>query len=133
MSQASTASQSAPQAKRNNKQPPRPLGPDTYTWRDFGSYRYQLVLSQAFILQSAHPIIDAAVGKDKKYKYDPWGRAQNSIKYLWPVVYARPEKAQEMALQLRELHREIKGVDKKRQALPRAGSGSLQLGAYDRV
>ena len=91
---------------------PRPLGPESCTWRDFGSYRFQLMLPQAFILQSAHPVIDAAVGKEKKYKHDPWGRARNSIALLWPVVYSRPEKAIAMGLQLRELHRQIKGVDK---------------------
>lgn len=90
----------------------RPLGPDSSTWRDFGSYLFHLMLPQAFILQSAHPVIDAAVGKDKKYKYDPWGRAKGSVALLWPVVYARPEKAIEMGVRLRELHRQIKGVDK---------------------
>lgn len=91
---------------------PLPLGPDSYTWQDFGSYLYHLMLPQAFILQSAHPVIDAAVGKDKKYKHDPWGRAKNSTALLWPVVYARPEKAIEKGNELRELHRHIKGVDK---------------------
>lgn len=91
---------------------PMPLGPDSYTWQDFGSYLFHLMLPQAFVLQSAHPVIDAAVGKDKKYKVDPWGRAKNSTKLLWPVVYARPQKAIDMGIALRELHREIKGVDK---------------------
>lgn len=94
------------------QQSPQPLGPESYTWRDFGSYLFHLMLPQAFILQSAHPIIDAAVGKEKKYKHDPWGRAKNSTKLLWPVVYSRPEKAISMGKSLRELHREIKGVDK---------------------
>ena len=96
----------------NSKIQPRPLGPDSLTWKDFGSKIYQIILQQAFILQSAHPVINAAVTKDKKYKYDPWGRARNSIKLLWPIVYSRPEKAIEMGKQLRELHRQIKGVDK---------------------
>lgn len=90
---------------------PKPLGPDSLTWRDFGSYLYHLMLPEAFILQSAHPVIDAAVGKDKKYLRDPWGRAKGSVALLWPVVYSRPEKAIEMGHRLRELHRQIKGVD----------------------
>jgi uncharacterized protein (DUF2236 family) len=94
------------------KPEPLPLGPDSCTWRDFGSYLFHLMLPQAFILQSAHPVIDAAVGKEKKYKYDPWGRAKGSVALLWPVVYSRPEKAIAMGVKLRELHREIKGVDK---------------------
>ncbi len=91
--------------------PPVPLGPDSLTWKDFGSYLYHLMLPEAFILQSAHPVIDAAVGKDKKYKHDPWGRAKGSVALLWPVVYSRPDKAIEMGIRLRELHRQIKGVD----------------------
>ncbi|HVL01008.1 MAG TPA: oxygenase MpaB family protein [Dongiaceae bacterium] len=91
---------------------PKPLGPDSCTWRDFGSYLFHLMLPQAFILQSAHPMIDAAVSKEKKYKLDPWGRAKGSVALLWPVVYARPEKAVSMGKSLREMHRQIKGVDK---------------------
>lgn len=90
---------------------PKPLGPDSLTWRDFGSYLYHLMLPEAFVLQSAHPVIDAAVGKDKKYLRDPWGRAKGSVALLWPVVYSRPDKAIEMGHQLRELHRQIKGID----------------------
>ncbi len=90
----------------------RPLGPDSLMWKDFGSKLFQIILQQAFILQSAHPVINAAVTKEKKYKVDPWGRARNSIKMLWPIVYSRPEKAIAMGKQLRELHRSIKGVDK---------------------
>lgn len=97
---------------KQTKNDPQPLGPESATWRDFGSYLFHLMLPQAFVLQSAHPVIDAAVSKDKKYKYDPWGRAKGSVKLLWPVVYSRPEKAIEMGVRLRELHRQIKGVDK---------------------
>ena len=99
--------------QRKHHQPElRPLGPESNTWRDFGSYRFHLMLPQAFVLQSAHPVIDAAVSKEKKYKLDPWGRAKGSTKLLWPVVYSRPDKAIEMGHRLRELHREIKGTDK---------------------
>lgn len=104
--------QPVPDNKDDKKTAPKPLGPDSLMWKDFGSQLFQLVLPQAFILQSAHPVIDAAVGKEKKYKNDPWGRARNSIALLWPIVYARPEKAIAMGKQLRELHRQIKGVDK---------------------
>lgn len=87
------------------------LGPDSLTWKNFGSYHYQLMLPQAFVLQTAHPVIDAAVSAEKKYKLNPWGRARDSIALLWPVVYSRPEDAIAMGHKLRELHRQIKGVD----------------------
>ena len=77
-----------------------------------GSYLFHLMLPQAFILQSAHPVINAAVTVDKKYLNDPWGRAKGSTELLWPFWYSLPEKAIEMGRRLRELHRSIKGTDK---------------------
>jgi uncharacterized protein (DUF2236 family) len=91
---------------------PRPLGPDSCTWSDFGSYMFHLMLPQAFVMQVAHPVIDAGVGEHSVYKTDPWGRAERSTKMLWPVVYARPETAIANGVALREFHRPIKGVDK---------------------
>lgn len=91
---------------------PVPLGPDSLTWQHFGTWRYHLMLPQAFVMQVAHPVIDAGVGEHSVYRTDPWGRARRSTELLWPVVYARPEEATRKGRQLRELHREIKGVDK---------------------
>jgi uncharacterized protein (DUF2236 family) len=89
----------------------RPISPDSLMWKDFGSYHYQLMLPQAFVLQTAHPVINAAVWAGQKYKLDPWGRAKDSVELLWPVIYSRPEEAIKMGHALRERHREIKGVD----------------------
>lgn len=89
----------------------QPLGPDSLTWKVFGSYHYQLMLPQAFVLQTAHPVINAAVAAEKKYKKDPWGRARDSIALLWPVIYSRPQEAIAMGKKLRQRHRDIKGID----------------------
>ncbi|MCR9091205.1 oxygenase MpaB family protein [Algiphilus sp.] len=91
---------------------PRPLGPDSQTWADFGSLMLHLMLPQAFVLQVAHPTIDAGVGQHSVYKTDPWGRIQRSHQMLWPVVYARPETAIRKGVALRAYHRAIKGVDR---------------------
>lgn len=88
---------------------PQPLGPGSQTWRALGDRRYLLVLPQAFVLQVAHPVIDAGVGEHSSYRSDPWGRAERSINLLWPVVYARPEEAIRKGQQLRDMHRQIKG------------------------
>ena len=90
----------------------RTLGPDSLTWRYFGDTRIAFVISQAFVLQIAHPVIDAAVETQSTYKEDPWGRAQRSFKYLWPVVYNRPTAAIDAGAFLRNFHRAIKGTDK---------------------
>lgn len=97
---------------RNAQPDAVPLGPESLTWQHFGTHRFGLVLPQAFILQAAHPVINAAITAEKKYLHDPWGRARGSIELLWPVVYARPDVATEMGRRLRELHRSIKGVDR---------------------
>jgi uncharacterized protein (DUF2236 family) len=90
---------------------PVPLLPGSLTWRDFGTHLFTLVLPQAFILQVSHPVINSAVTVEKKYLYDPWGRARGSLELLWPVVYSRPDRAIAMGHKLRELHRQIKGTD----------------------
>jgi len=87
-----------------------PLGPNSITWRYLGDRRYLLMLPQAFVMQVAHPVIDAGVGEHSVYKTDPWGRAERSLKLLWPILYARPEKAIRMGRELREMHRRIKGT-----------------------
>lgn len=98
--------------RRTQKAVPEPLGPDSYIWQDFGHYLFHFMLPQAFAMQVAHPTIDAGVGQHSVYKTDPWGRAKRSTEMLWPVVYARPEVAVQKGIELRELHRAIKGTDK---------------------
>lgn len=88
------------------------VGPDSLTWKYFGDARCVFVIGQAFVLQLAHPMIDAAMETQSTYREDPWGRTERSFKYLWPVVYSRPERAIEAGKFLRKWHRGIKGVDK---------------------
>lgn len=99
-------------AEQSRRDVLKPLGPDSLTWQDFGSWRFNLMLPQAFVLQVSHPIVDAGVDEHSVYKTDPWGRARRSTALLWPIVYARPQKAIEMGVKLYDLHRSIKGVDK---------------------
>ena len=88
---------------------PQPIGPGSLTWRALGDRRYFLVLPQAFVMQVAHPVIDAGVGEHSSYRSDPWGRAERSVRLLWPVIYARPDEAIRKGHELREMHRQIKG------------------------
>jgi uncharacterized protein (DUF2236 family) len=87
------------------------VGPASLTWKYFGDARLVFVIGQAFVLQLAHPMIDAAVETQSTYKEDPWGRTARSFKYLWPVVYSRPEQAIAAGTFLRKWHRGIKGMD----------------------
>ena len=97
---------------RNPAQSQAPLGPKTLFWDEFGSLLFQSLLSQAFLLQVCHPIIEAGVAQHSTYRSDPLGRARRSVKLLWPVLYARPERAIRKGQELRDMHRAIKGIDK---------------------
>jgi len=113
---------------------PEPLEADSWTWRDFGAYKFQVMLPQAFTVQVAHPVIDAGVAEHSVYKSDPWGRAKRSTEMLWPVVYARPEVAVRKGIELREYHRKIKGVDKHGQryhALDPEAYGWVHMTGFD--
>lgn len=88
------------------------VGPESLTWRYAGDVRYVLLgLSQAFLLQAAHPVISLGVEEHSTYKTDPVGRFERSIKLLWPVLYNTREGALEYGVRVRERHRDIKGSD----------------------
>lgn len=88
------------------------VGPDSLTWRYAGDLRYvPLGLSQAFLLQAAHPVISLGVEQHSTYKTDPGGRFQRSIALLWPVLYNTREGAMDYGRRVRERHRDIKGED----------------------
>ncbi len=88
------------------------IGPDSLTWRYAGDVRYVLLgLSQAFLLQAAHPVISLGVEQHSSYKTDPVGRFERSIKLLWPVFYNTRAGARDYGNRVRERHRDIKGTD----------------------
>lgn len=88
------------------------VGPESLTWRYAGDVRYVLLgLSQAFLLQAAHPVISLGVEQHSTYKTDPVGRFERSIKLLWPVLYNTRAGAFDYGQRVRERHRDIKGTD----------------------
>lgn len=90
----------------------RGVGPESLTWRYAGDVRYVLLgLSQAFLLQAAHPVISLGVEQHSTYKTDPVGRFERSIKLLWPVLYNTRAGARDYGNRVRERHRDIKGTD----------------------
>lgn len=87
------------------------LGPGSLMWRYFGDYRVLYLLPSTTTVQVAHPGIGAGVEEHSAYKVDPWGRLERSLSLLWPVLYNTPEGVKEYGQKLREMHRNIKGVD----------------------
>lgn len=110
IAKAEEEARNAVKVSKEDLQRIEPILPGSQMWEYFGTLLFHLMLPQAFTLQTAHPMVDTAVSVDKKYKYNPYGRAKDSTRLLWPIVYSRPEKAVEMGMNLKELHRKIKGV-----------------------
>lgn len=86
------------------------LGPDSLVWRYFGDIRVMFFLGTGLIMQTAHPTIGKAVGEHSDFRTDAYGRLERSLALLWPVIYNDAKGAAEYGQQLRERHRNIKGI-----------------------
>ncbi|MEK6789681.1 MAG: oxygenase MpaB family protein [Pseudomonadota bacterium] len=88
------------------------VGPDSLTWRFIGDVRFLVFgLSQAFIVQVAHPVVSQGVEEFSTFRTDPYGRFMRSIALLWPATYNTPAGQADYGRRVRERHRGIKGVD----------------------
>jgi uncharacterized protein (DUF2236 family) len=89
-----------------------PLGPDSIFWRLTGDWRTMLLAGRALVMQTAYPAVGAGVGEHSVYKTDPYGRLDRTMRSVMAQVYGG-EHAVEEGRRLREMHRDIKGVDAK--------------------
>lgn len=89
-----------------------PLGPGSLFWRLTGDWRTMLIAGRSLVLQTAYPAVGAGVGEHSVYKTDPYGRLDRTVRSVMAQVYGGDQAAIE-GQRLRELHREIKGVDAK--------------------
>lgn len=89
---------------------PRPLGPDSLTWRFFGDARAMLLVVRAGVLQAMHPAISAALLQHSDFFENPWNRLLRSAPPILGVVYDGVDAAATGAW-VRDQHRTIKGVD----------------------
>lgn len=106
MSVAATAG-SAPTALPDGY---RPLGPDSLFWQITGDWRAGLLAGRALVLQVAHPVVGAGVGEHSVYKTDPYGRLDRTVRSTLRLVYGGTDASEE-GQRLRQMHRDIKGVD----------------------
>ncbi|PTS82217.1 DUF2236 domain-containing protein [Pseudomonas sp. HMWF032] len=88
----------------------RPLGPDSLTWRYFGDLRGLLLISRVGLLQNLHPGLAAGVQEHSDLFVNPWNRLLRSISPILAVVYGG-EQAPATGVQVRDWHRQIKGMD----------------------
>jgi uncharacterized protein (DUF2236 family) len=113
---------------------PQPFGPGSVLWDGMGDVRLMFLLGGALVMQVMHPAIGAAVGEHSVYRTDPWGRLTRSLTSLLTWVYGGPDAIEE-GLRLREIHRDIKGVDsqgRKYHALSAEPYAWVHLTAFER-
>ncbi|CAM02732.1 uncharacterized protein (DUF2236 family) [Saccharopolyspora erythraea NRRL 2338] len=90
---------------------PRPLGPDSLTWKYFGDWRGLLLSLWAGSMQNMHPQLGAGVEEHSRFFDERWQRLFRSLYPIGGVVYDGP-RAAETARQVRGYHDAIKGVDR---------------------
>ncbi|MGH4028815.1 oxygenase MpaB family protein [Actinomycetota bacterium Odt1-20B] len=86
------------------------LGPSSLTWKYFGDWRGILQALWAGSMQNMHPKLGAAVEQHSDFFSERWERLYRSLYPIGGVVFDG-EHAERTAREVRDYHREIKGVD----------------------
>ncbi|GAA2733445.1 oxygenase MpaB family protein [Actinocorallia aurantiaca] len=86
-----------------------PLGPDSLLWRVAGDLRAAAPGGATGLLQLMYPPLGTAVAEQSGFLDDPFGRIWRSVPQIWATIFEAdgPERAR----RIRDLHRDIKGVD----------------------
>lgn len=87
-----------------------PLGPDSAVWRNALDWRLLLGSGRALLMQVAHPTVGAGVAQYSNFRAEPWQRLERTVKSVMVQSYGGEQTAVEAA-RLRELHKDIKGID----------------------
>jgi uncharacterized protein (DUF2236 family) len=87
-----------------------PFGPGTMSWDLMGDRRFALMYASAFLLQTMHPEIGAAVSKQSTFRVDPGGRAERSLAAVQTWIYGGAEAFVETR-RLVAMHAKIRGTD----------------------
>ncbi|NMH90507.1 DUF2236 domain-containing protein [Pseudonocardia bannensis] len=89
-------------------EPPRPLGPDSLTWRYFGEWVAFAFTGRATLLQVMDPSLGAGVAEHSAVFDEPFQRLWRSLFEIFGVVYDGPAAATTAAT-VRDHHVGIKG------------------------
>lgn len=89
---------------------PRPLGPDSLTWRYFGDWRIMLLVPWGGAMQNMLPALAAGVDEHSVADQERWQRLFRSNYPIIGVVYDGPRAAQ-TAAEIRGYHQTITGTD----------------------
>lgn len=97
-----------------HEQTPEPapvLGPDSLVWQLGGDWTMLLGGGRALVLQVSHPVVAAGVEQFSDFRANPWKRLTGTLDLYLSVVFGGEQRARRAGADLRELHRDIKGVD----------------------
>src|SRR4051812_7949355 len=97
-------------AAQSAHEQPGPLGPDTLLWKYFGEWRLYLMAPATGLLQLMLPGVGSGVTQHSKFFEEPWERVFRSVPQIAGSIYDGPD-AIATAAQIREFHRDIKGID----------------------
>lgn len=86
--------------------------PDSLTLKIGGDIRVSLLAGRTFLMQVAHPQVGAGVHQLSNFREDPWHRLREINKSGEQFVMSGRAAGVEEGRRLREIHRDIKGVDK---------------------
>ncbi len=65
---------------------------------------------RALLLQSLHPVAMQAVSEHSGYRTDPWGRLQNTARFIATTTYGTIPDAEQAIARVRHVHEFVKGV-----------------------
>ncbi len=65
---------------------------------------------RALLLQSLHPVAMQGVSEHSAFRGDPWGRLQNTSRYLATTTYGTVEDAERIIRVVQAIHRSVTGI-----------------------
>ncbi|MEO3787735.1 oxygenase MpaB family protein [Actinocorallia sp. B10E7] len=87
-------------------------GRGSLTWRYGADWRAVLTSRAVLMLQVSHPVVGAGVADHSGFLADRWGRLIRTVRSANAFLgFHGEERGRQEAARLRELHKDIKGVD----------------------
>lgn len=87
-------------------------GRGSLTWRYAADWRALLTSRATLMLQVAHPVVGAGVAEHSGFLEDRWGRLVRTVESANAFLgFHGEERGRGEAARLREIHKDIKGVD----------------------
>lgn len=86
------------------------FGPESVTWRMAGETVMLLGGGRAVLMQLAHPLVAAGVGRHSSYATDPWGRVGRTLELTQQITFGTWSEAIGAARTINRLHGGVTGA-----------------------